>query len=86
VTQQNAAMVEQSTAASHNLAGETEELVRLTNQFQLGNQAEDPAPRKAPPRRPAKATPKPSPLRVITPARRAARPAVAVATEDWQEF
>jgi methyl-accepting chemotaxis protein len=36
VTQQNAAMVEQSTAASHALAQETEDLVNLTNRFQLG--------------------------------------------------
>ena len=36
VTQQNAAMVEQSTAASHALARETEELTQLTGRFQLG--------------------------------------------------
>ena len=36
VTQQNAAMVEQSTAASHALAQETEELGHLTGRFQLG--------------------------------------------------
>ena len=39
VTQQNAAMVEQSTAACHSLAQETEELVRLTSRFQLGDSA-----------------------------------------------
>ena len=37
VTQQNAAMVEQSTAASHALAQETAELVRLTERFQIGS-------------------------------------------------
>ncbi|HQT38051.1 MAG TPA: methyl-accepting chemotaxis protein [Acidocella sp.] len=36
VTQQNAAMVEESTAASHNLATEAEELTRLVGQFQVG--------------------------------------------------
>jgi len=36
VTQQNAAMVEQSTAASHSLAGEASELARLVGQFQTG--------------------------------------------------
>ena len=36
VTQQNAAMVEQSTAASHSLAQETEQLVRLVGRFQTG--------------------------------------------------
>jgi methyl-accepting chemotaxis protein len=85
VTQQNAAMVEQSTAASHSLAGETEELVRLTGQFQLGGQAESPASRKQPPRRPpVKTVSKPSSLRVVAPSRAAARPAAAA--EDWQEF
>ena len=36
VTQQNAAMVEQSTAASHSLAQETSELKRLAGSFQTG--------------------------------------------------
>jgi len=36
VTQQNAAMVEESTAASHSLAGEAEELARLVGQFRTG--------------------------------------------------
>ena len=36
VTQQNAAMVEQSTAASHGLAQETEALRSLTDEFQIG--------------------------------------------------
>ena len=35
VTQQNAAMVEQATAASHNLAREAEQLARLVSQFQI---------------------------------------------------
>jgi methyl-accepting chemotaxis protein len=36
VTQQNAAMVEESTAASHSLASEAEALARLIGQFQIG--------------------------------------------------
>lgn len=36
VTQQNAAMVEESTAASHALAQETGELVKLTERFNIG--------------------------------------------------
>ncbi len=36
VTQQNAAMAEESTAASHSLAQETNELARLIGRFQLG--------------------------------------------------
>ncbi len=39
VTQQNAAMVEEATAASHNLAGEANELSRLVSQFSLGESA-----------------------------------------------
>ncbi len=37
MTQQNAAMVEQSTAASHALAQEAEELARLAQRFQIGD-------------------------------------------------
>ena len=46
VTQQNAAMVEQSTAASHNLAQEAQELAQLVAKFRLGAQAQaaQPAP------------------------------------------
>jgi methyl-accepting chemotaxis protein len=36
-TQQNAAMVEESTAASHGLAGEAEELARLVGRFSIGH-------------------------------------------------
>ncbi len=39
VTQQNAAMVEQSTAASHALDKEAAELIRLVSRFQLGAEA-----------------------------------------------
>ncbi len=38
VTQQNAAMVEETTAASHALAGEADELSRLVGQFQVDDQ------------------------------------------------
>jgi methyl-accepting chemotaxis protein len=36
VTQQNAAMVEESTAASHSLAQEAQQLASLVSRFQLG--------------------------------------------------
>jgi methyl-accepting chemotaxis protein len=39
VTQQNAAMAEESTAASHSLAQETNELARLIGRFELGEPA-----------------------------------------------
>jgi methyl-accepting chemotaxis protein len=41
VTQQNAAMVEQTTAASHALAGETEALGRMVERYQFRTLAED---------------------------------------------
>ncbi|WP_158742648.1 methyl-accepting chemotaxis protein [Acidisphaera sp. L21] len=49
VTQQNAAMVEESTAASHSLAQDTAELERLTAKFQIGEPA---APQRAPAKAP----------------------------------
>ncbi|KQW69242.1 chemotaxis protein [Phenylobacterium sp. Root77] len=49
VTQQNAAMVEESTAASHALANEAVELSRLMGQFSIGQDQGRPIARKAPP-------------------------------------
>jgi methyl-accepting chemotaxis protein len=43
VTQQNAAMVEEATAASHGLSGEAQELARLVGQFKIGQEAAKPA-------------------------------------------
>ncbi|HEY9233790.1 MULTISPECIES: methyl-accepting chemotaxis protein [Phenylobacterium] len=48
VTQQNAAMVEESTAASHALAGEASELADLIGQFKTGQQASDAVPPQRP--------------------------------------
>ncbi|MBO9708541.1 MAG: methyl-accepting chemotaxis protein [Caulobacter sp.] len=45
VTQQNAAMVEQSTAASHALASEAAELERLIGRFQVGAEIHEMRPR-----------------------------------------
>jgi methyl-accepting chemotaxis protein len=53
VTQQNAAMVEQSTAASHALSTEAAELERLVSRFQVGAQIHElraPAPARPAPR------------------------------------
>jgi methyl-accepting chemotaxis protein len=52
VTQQNAAMVEESTAASHALAREAEDLTRLVDQFEVGDARAAP-PATAPASRPA---------------------------------
>ena len=51
VTQQNAAMLEQSTAASHSLASDTDELLQLTSRFRLG----EASARAQPAERPRKA-------------------------------
>jgi methyl-accepting chemotaxis protein len=81
VTQQNAAMVEQSTAASRALAGETTELARLVAQFNIG-QSSLRSPSSAVTRR-----------QHVAPVRRPGGAAIAVAVrapappeEDWQEF
>jgi methyl-accepting chemotaxis protein len=82
-TQQNAAMVEQSTAASHSLAREAEALFALLGQFRVGQQASSP--------RAVDAGYQPRP--VASPARKAAGQVVrvfsgnaAVAQETWEEF
>ena len=81
VTQQNAAMVEQATAASHAMAGEAAELARLVGLFQIGEAqahvAEKPAPRHA---SPAPAS------RARQPTHVAAAPRAHASAEDWDEF
>ncbi|WP_421927118.1 methyl-accepting chemotaxis protein [Neoaquamicrobium sediminum] len=72
VTQQNAAMVEQSTAASHHLAQEADELARLVSKFRLGSQAgAQTAPRKV-----AVAANNSAPVAAVTPKPQSARPAL----------
>ena len=94
VTQQNAAMVEQSTAASHSLANEASALATLVSRFRIGETAEPTvrpksapvvqAERRAPPvSTPAPAT-TPAPRRVA--AAGGAAVALAPADDDWTEF
>ena len=85
VTQQNAAMAEQSTAATVNLTHEATRLTALVAQFRVAGgsaaPAAAPAPRPAPPR---PASPRPTPT-----AKPAARLRVAggrAKAEDWSEF
>jgi len=47
VTQQNAAMVEQTTAAAHSLSQESDELARLLGRFQTGRTRGRADPRQA---------------------------------------
>ena len=83
VTQQNAAMVEESTAASHTLSQETAELARLIGEFRLEDGAEGarraPAPVARLERRPA--APQPM-LRTV--GRGGAAPKADA--QEWEEF
>ncbi len=76
VTQQNAAMVEESTAASHTLSLETEELTRLIGRFQVGEDA------VVPMQRGAKSATRPA-LKAVGTRGGAAPKQVA---DEWQEF
>ena len=85
VTQQNAAMVEESTAASHALSQETGELTRLMGAFSLGDAADGraPAPVARFARRPAAA---PVPAMRTTGRGGAARAPAPAAEAEWAEF
>ncbi len=88
VTQQNAAMVEQSTAACRSLAHEAEEMARLTGRFQVGEgmPSSSVTPlRRPPPRAAAVAAAKPA-LRIVGRAGRAAAKQAPVTDDGWQEF
>ncbi len=87
VTQQNAAMVEQSTAASHSLASEAETLSELVSRFRIG---EAPLRRAAPVAPAPRHQPAPRFARVASPPVAISRSSVArrpAAVEDgWEEF
>ena len=82
VTQQNAAMVEQSTAATHAMVNETEKLAGLASQFRLLDNA---VAKRAAPARPQRPAPAKHP--VVRPTARAIeRGNAAVARDEWEEF
>ncbi|WP_416409494.1 methyl-accepting chemotaxis protein [Agrobacterium rosae] len=91
-TQQNAAMVEQSTAASHSLAKEAASLNQLLSRFNLGDGAS--ASRSVPasaPVRSASSTSRPAPFPARALGRKIAGAfgggsAAAVAHDSWEEF
>ena len=90
VTQQNAAMVEESTAASHHLAQEAEKLEELVGQFQTGTADVVSLPR-GPTRAQPQATPKayaprPAMRTVATGGGSPARKAEAAPDPGWEEF
>ncbi|AXJ96861.1 MULTISPECIES: methyl-accepting chemotaxis protein [unclassified Sphingomonas] len=86
VTQQNAAMVEEATAAARSLSAEADELARHVACFKIGN--ERPAAMSASPvhdlqQRAAEAGRR---IARATPTRRHGNAAVALAQDDWSEF
>ena len=88
VTQQNAAMVEQSTAASHALAQEADALNQLIGAFQVGqsSHATRAPARPAPGRHRAAAPATAVALKTTGRGGAARKPAAAAAEDDWQEF
>ncbi len=90
VTQRNAAMVEETSAATHKLSAEAENLVSLVGRFRLGN---DKPSYVSAPARPAAASSRSAP--VASPARKMmgnvarafnGNAAVAQTRDEWQEF
>ncbi|OCW55824.1 methyl-accepting chemotaxis protein [Hoeflea olei] len=93
--QQNAAMVEQSTAASHNLAQEAASLFSLLSRFKTGSSTARTADRSAghavavangAARAPRQTPPAPVPAQARTPQRAAVQGNAAVDMSDWEEF
>ncbi len=94
VTQQNAAMVEEATAASHGLASEASELNRLVSQFKIGQSAEasmfqlppaKTAPAKTAIRPRAPVSPRTNKIVSISQKSVGSR-SVTTAAENWDEF
>ncbi|MET0172294.1 MAG: methyl-accepting chemotaxis protein, partial [Agrobacterium vaccinii] len=90
VTQRNAAMVEETSAATHKLSGEAQNLVSLVGRFRLGNETGAYAGQSS---RPAVASSRSAP--VASPARKMmgnvarafnGNAAVAQSRDEWQEF
>jgi methyl-accepting chemotaxis protein len=86
-TQQNAAMVEESTAAAHSLAKEADALFALLRQFNIGENSA--THRHAPALASAYSKPAASPARQMVSkvaASFSGKTATAAATNEWQEF
>ncbi len=92
VTQQNAAMVEQSTAASHSLSQEAEALQSSVAQFNVGQTGAAASHRSAPaPKRVAPPVAKPAnrmvaALKTIGRGGAALKPQAAAVEDGWEEF
>ena len=87
VTQQNAAMVEESTAASHALAAEAEELARLVGQFRMGDTPRHALPASAAPAKSGTARARLTRAKPVTPPPSSKNHMpVAAGGDDWDEF
>ena len=89
ITQQNAAMVEQSTASSHALAGEATKLATYVARFELGTTSSQAGARMAsapsqPQRRSAAAAPAPAPRKRV--ANGGFEPRRGADADSWEEF
>lgn len=82
-TQQNAAMVEESTAASHSLAQQAAELRELVGQFRIGQHSSTTV---SPTRSDTAAVASPARKLMATVARAAGRAATAKVQEGWEDF
>ena len=81
VTQQNAAMVEEATAASHALTSEADTLSRLISRFELGSAAKQQPAAHTPPQ------PQHRPVTALkTTGHRSGGAALAPAEDSWDEF
>ncbi|QDY99746.1 HAMP domain-containing protein [Nitratireductor mangrovi] len=87
VTQQNAAMVEETTAASHQLAREAESLADLMARFRLSGAAADaPAAASRPEKPVAQPAPKPAAKSYPTAGNAALKAEPAQEEDGWEEF
>ena len=88
VTQQNAAMVEEATAATHTLRGEAAELIRLVSGFRLGAavRAAAPAARSAPSRSAAPAHRPAAAMKTLGVRGGGSAVRKPVPQTDWEEF
>ncbi len=83
VVQQNAAMVEEATAATHALKNEAGELASLVSRFKVGAGA------SGAPERPTLAAPaaaRPRPTTIVRPGRASGGSTAVAVKEDWEEF
>lgn len=87
VTQRNAAMVEETSAATHRLAGEADTLVRLVSRFKVdGGNISSPVPARAETHRPAASPARRMIDKVATAFGGSSTRSPAAAAQSWEEF